>query len=417
MDFKILASLQPFAISFLIGLFIGIERERSHPLGHEAMGVRTFILLAMLGTLSAWIPQPIITIAIAAFAVIAILLGYLRSTATLSKNKKTNIGLTTEFSAAVVFCLGFITPNNSLLAVILGIAVLLVLLGRKRLHQISHSHLKPEEVQTASLILVIMLGILPFLPNYPIDPWQLFNPYRFWLLVVIIALIQFSGYVAVRVFGERLGMVLMGFFGGLVSSTAVFVNLPRLIKKNPRLFRHAAAAAILATVAMLIEFIVIVAVAAPQLVIDVIWPIVAMMTTGTIIALLIIYGTSQEKLAAHSINPLDFKSVLRLACLIGGMIFLIGLTKQYMGLEGLRLVAFLGGLFELHSTTYAIATVYFTQNLSLHEAIVALSLAVFAGFFAKFILLWGLARDKFAMLTSIVLVIMMGSGLLVYYYT
>ena len=45
--------MQPFMISFLIGLFIGVDRERSLPKGMKGMGVRSFIIIALLGTLAA----------------------------------------------------------------------------------------------------------------------------------------------------------------------------------------------------------------------------------------------------------------------------------------------------------------------------------------------------------------------------
>lgn len=48
-----LTNLYYFAVSFVIALLIGIERERSHPEGRQAIGVRTFILIGLLGTFTA----------------------------------------------------------------------------------------------------------------------------------------------------------------------------------------------------------------------------------------------------------------------------------------------------------------------------------------------------------------------------
>src|SRR5579863_4879098 len=109
--------LHPFAISFLIGLLIGIERERSHPAGWKVIGVRTFVLIALLGTLAAWLNDPTLTIGISAFVFSAILLGYVQES--LHPNKKTlRVGLTTELTAGIVYCLGFITPKEPFLAAI-----------------------------------------------------------------------------------------------------------------------------------------------------------------------------------------------------------------------------------------------------------------------------------------------------------
>jgi uncharacterized membrane protein (DUF4010 family) len=46
----------------------------------QAIGVRTFVLLGLLGTLAAKIGEPALTLGLAAFALAAILAGYVRST-------------------------------------------------------------------------------------------------------------------------------------------------------------------------------------------------------------------------------------------------------------------------------------------------------------------------------------------------
>jgi uncharacterized membrane protein (DUF4010 family) len=408
-------SLQPFAIALFIGLLIGIERERSHPVGLKAMGVRTFILLALLGTLAATIQQPTLSIVVAMFAFGAILLSYWRSST--ARQEHAEIGITTEFSAAVVFCLGFITPQEPLLAAILGAAVLFILLSRARLHNFSRNQLKPEEIRAATTILVIMVGILPFLPNHSIDPWQLFNPQRFGILVLVLAVIQFGGYVAMRVLGERLGILLTGFFGGLVSSTAVFTTLPRFSREHPELTRVTVAAALLATVAKLIEFTLIIAIAAPALLKMIIAPLITMATVGVLLAFLMTYDNGAKKIIAHHpINPLDVRSILRLACFIGGMVFLIGLAQFYFGARGIQLLAFLGGLVQLHSVTYAAATLYTTGKLIANITCVTLLLALLASFITKFILVWTLARNRFALLTSVFLLLMLAAGGATYFY-
>jgi uncharacterized membrane protein YhiD involved in acid resistance len=47
--------IHPFLISLVISLIVGIERERSHPRGSQAIGVRTFMLLGLSGTLAAFL--------------------------------------------------------------------------------------------------------------------------------------------------------------------------------------------------------------------------------------------------------------------------------------------------------------------------------------------------------------------------
>ena len=70
--------------------------------------------------------------------------------------------------------------------------------------------------------------VLPFLPNRTLDPWDAFNPYELWLITVVLAAISFAGYVAVRILGERWGLLVSTVAGSFVSSTTVTVTNARL---------------------------------------------------------------------------------------------------------------------------------------------------------------------------------------------
>lgn len=400
-------NLRPFAISFLIGLFIGIERERSHPTGMQPMGVRTFVLLALLGTLAALMNEPSLTVSLSLFAFGTVLLGYFRST---RFKHHADIGITTEVAAGVVFGLGYTVLKEPLLSAILGVVVLILLFGRDRLHSFSRKKLTPDEIQATITILIIVLVVLPFLPDRSIDPWHLFNPRLFGMFVTIIAVMQFAGYIAVRVFGHRLGMLLTGYFGGLISSTVVFATLPGVYREQPQLLRPCVVAGIFSVLGMLTELCVILLTASSQLFIGLLPNIFVIMLVGGLSGLLMINRTSEEAIINGSSNPLDIKSVLRLAVFIGGMLILIGIAQHYVGETGIRIVAFLGGLFELHSVTLAVVALFLAGKLTQLQANEAIMLAVAATFVSKFILLWTLSRNRFAMITSFFLLLMLSAG-------
>lgn len=405
--------IHPFVIAFAIGLMIGIERERSHPVGVQAMGVRTFILLALLGTIAAWIRDPAFTVVASIFAFGAILLGYYRSSS--HRRKHPDIGITTEVSAGVVFTLGYVALIEPLLAAVLGAAVLLVLLSRKRLHKFSRNQLRPDEIRATVTILVIILGVLPLLPDRTIDPWELFNPRRFGLLVTVIAALQFGGYIAIRLFGHRLGVIFMGFFGGLVSSTAVFATLPKLSRERPELTRSITASAMFAQVGMLVETIILLAVASPSFLQAVIWPLIVMIIVGGVSAVLVFHRNPNEDVMTEPMNPLDIKSVLKIAAFIAVMIIFTTIAKRYLGTHGAQLAAFLGGLFEAHGVTLATATLYVQKDLNLLDAEHVLAAAIVASFITKFFLLWTMAHNRFAVWTTLLLLGILSTGGAVYY--
>lgn len=404
-----LENLLSFATSLLIGLLIGIERERSHIKGVQTIGVRTFTLFALMGTLAAILNQSALTVTISGFVFGIILLSYLRTTLRLKRNL--DIGITTELSAGIIYCLGYMVPSAPLVAITISAIVLLVLLERKRLHALARKKFKPQEMEAVIILIVFALGILPVLPDKTIDPWDLFNPHNFAKLVVTISALQFSGYVAIHLFGERVGMALTGFLGGLVSSTAVFATLRSTLRAHSKFTLAIMASCILATVAMLIEIMSIIFVASPALLVYVIWPMITMMIVGIFFSLFLIYFQKLKKHATPIItNPLNLLSIIQISIFLAVMLILITIAKRFVGNQGILLITFIGGLFEIHGITLATGLLYSQNQISIHFASLILYVAIFASFVSKFFLLWFITPYRFAMWTSIFLLVMMACG-------
>lgn len=406
--------LRPFIISFVIGLLIGTERERSHPEGMQAIGIRTFTLFALLGTVTAFINSPWLTLSVSLFVFCAIIASYIRTTEQV--NTPIDIGITTEISAAIVFCLGYIAMANELIAIALGVTVLAILFARKPLHHFARDKISRKELHATLIILFIALAVLSFLPNETIDPWQLVNPQRLGFIVLALASIQFGGYLAIRIAGKRLGMMLMGFCGGLVSSTAVFVTLPATYRNNPTMLLPVVAAAIFSVLGMLVEFLLVVGIAAPSLIDVIIWPVLSMMLVGSTVALFTVKANNNSHTFNELTNPLDLKSILRLALLIASMLALASIAKRYVGAEGLQIVAFITSLFEMHSMTLATATLFTAKTISLLETKHLLGIILIASFLSKLGILWSMSPNRFAVLTTFYLLMMISVGGVVFYW-
>lgn len=180
--------IQPFLLSFLIGFLIGIERERSQVEGIKAIGMRTFILFALLGTLSAKIQAPVLTLSVSLFVFTAILLSYFRTT---QNTQKTNdSGITTEMAAATVFLLGYLILEHRTLSISIAVAILLILYGRPSLYRFAREKITAKEIEASITIIIISLAIISFLPDKTIDPWNLFNPQNFGIIFLILASLQ-----------------------------------------------------------------------------------------------------------------------------------------------------------------------------------------------------------------------------------
>jgi uncharacterized membrane protein (DUF4010 family) len=400
-------TLHPFAISFFTGLLIGIERERAHAVGAQAIGVRTFVLLGLLGTLAATIGEPALTLGFAAFALAAILAGYFRST----RPGGGDIGLTTEVSAGVVFALGYLSARDPTLAASLGVIVLLVLVSRQPLHVFARETLQAGEVNAAVILLVFVFVVIPFLPDRTLDPWDLVNPQRLALMITIIAAMQFAGYVAGRVLGSAQGAVLTGVLGGLVSSTAVFLMLAGHARKGTGTPRLAAATALFATAATLVELVAVLFAGSAALAALIAVPVAGMVATGAVVGTLFARGGSNADEPLQAQNPLDVRAALRLGLVIGVLLIAVASAQRAFGSKGAQWVAMVGGLFELHGVSLATAVLLREGHLPLEAAGRATALAILASFLSKFGILCFLGRRAdFALRASAGLAAMLAAG-------
>lgn len=261
-------------LSLGIGALIGLEREAHSTtpkkLNNESLhsvGIRTFALITTLGTLSGLLIDsyfPFFLIIAGAFFLLTIAYYVLQSW--MSKDN----GFTTELSIFFSFLIGvFLAGNLIPLQLLFAVAVMLiVVLSRKQdiknfLYKVSR-----EEINAFTSFALVTLVILPFLPNQPISisdapqferfltsyginlgafaKIEIFNPFRFWLIVVLITGIDMAGYLLTRLIGPNRGVVISSLVGGLVSSTAATLALANQSKIQKNINRLTGAA-ILAT--------------------------------------------------------------------------------------------------------------------------------------------------------------------------
>jgi len=101
---------------------------------------------------------------------------------------------------------------------------------------------------------------LPLLPDRAIDPWGALNPYKLWLLVILISSLSLVGYVLTRWLGPTRGAALTGLTGGLVSSTAVTLSFSKEAREKPQEATALACGILLSWMVMFVRVIVLVAI-------------------------------------------------------------------------------------------------------------------------------------------------------------
>lgn len=224
---------QNFLVALLIGALIGIDREKKkdNEPGHTA-GIRTYILLSLVGAAAAWISLQLNTAWTFAAALLAVSAAVIAGYVLQNRTQDDAIGLTSEIAAIAVFLLGgMVVIGYPSLAVALAVVTSAVLAYKQPLHGLVE-RIGSEDIFAGIKLLIASFIILPLLPDTAVDPWGAINPYKLWLLVILIAGLSLVGYVATRVLGKAHGTAVTGLTGGLVSSTATTLNFARLSRSE-----------------------------------------------------------------------------------------------------------------------------------------------------------------------------------------
>ncbi|HQU26771.1 MAG TPA: DUF4010 domain-containing protein [Acidimicrobiales bacterium] len=264
-----------FAYSLALGLLVGLERERSvTPGDRQALGVRTFALIALVGTAARMVSPTVLAVGAVVVGALVVV-GYLRTS-------DADPGTTTEVAAVAVYLLGALCYSDAALALALAVTMTVLLASKSRLHQLVRETLTRPELEDLLKFLVVSVVIFPFLPDRAIGPYGVVNPFRVWSLVVLIASISWLGYIATRYLGPSRGFVATGLASGFVSASAATASMARAAR-DPERFRWAVAGAQSASVATYVEIVVAVFVVSTRLAVRLVAPALAAAVTLAVV--------------------------------------------------------------------------------------------------------------------------------------
>lgn len=256
-----------------LGGLIGLERQVSmrHVEGSLA-GMRTFALYGLWGLGSAWLGGEF---GPAAFAVTAAAFGALIVAEYVIVGQQGATGTTTEAASFVAFLIGVLVWAGFQVAA-LGIAVgVAALLQSKVWIHGRISAFSGDDMRAVLRFGVLTAVILPLVPNRFMGPFDAFNPFQVWRMVVFVAAVGLVGYIALRVLGPR-GLAPTGLIGGLVSSTAVTLGFSRMARRTPELSGALGAGILAASGIMYLRVLIWASALAPALARTLVWPLVAL---------------------------------------------------------------------------------------------------------------------------------------------
>jgi len=389
---------QRLGLALAIGLLIGLERgwrERDEESGARTAGIRTFTLIGFLGGISGATtpflgPVPLAAAALA-FAGAFTLFQWRETQA------EGSFSITTTIAGFIVFALGaYAVLGDRAVAGAGGVAVVALLAARTPMHQFLKTLTWPE-LRSAILLLGMTFVVLPVLPNRTIDPWEAFNPYDLWLITVVLAAIGFAGYAAVRILGERWGLLVATVAGSFVSSTTVTVTNARLAaKSDSKKYPFLALTICIAWITSISRMSALAVGINRALLEPLLVPMLAAIAVLGIAALYFYLRSSPNRTGAKEAfgNPLDLKFVLSLGALIAVIAVAAKVASDSLGQAGLLAVAGLSGFADVDPVTVSSARLA-GASITPGQAAQAILLAAGANLVTKMSAIW-IAGWRFA---------------------
>jgi len=390
-----LVAVERLGVAVLIGLLIGLDRERTRPDGRGRLfaGVRTFPLIALAGALPMLIPAPAGLVLLAsAFLGVSLIAGvaYLRSSAA------GEFGSTTEIAALTTFLLGALAAHGDIaVASASGVAIAVLLAAKPRLEAFSHA-LSREEIGAMLELAVIAVIVLPLMPRQGYGPWQVLNPFEIWLVVVLVSALSLAGFVAVRLVGNHRGLAATGLVGGLVSSVAITLSMAERSRAKDVPAGAIAAAVVLASTVMCGRVAVIVGIA-NSLILPRVLPTLVVMT---IVGLAAAYLTSRN--ADQSVtesqrkikNPFSLRHAITFGLIYAVVRVLIRTAHEFLGSAGMFVVSFVTALGDVDAPAIAFARSGLMEG-SFRAPATAIGIAAVSNTLVKLGLAWALGAGDF----------------------
>lgn len=367
-----LAALPHFLTSLAIGLLIGLERERNP--GSRA-GLRTFALVAMFGTLAAMLSEK---------ATPWLLLGGLfivglMMVAAYSRVKDDNADPGTTTIAAILVCYGLgasVWYGNGTLAIMLAIITTVLLYFKTELHGITEKLTRRDLISVLQFAVLTFI-ILPILPDKYYGPYEAINPHQIWLMVVLISGVSLAGYVALQLIGQRHGVIL-GLFGGLVSSTATTLVYARRTAENQNFTQLAVVVILIANLTVLLRLSIISAVASPAILPQLLPVLGSGFLLGAGIAAYWWFRLSQQQEVPipEIKNPTELGAATTFGLIYGSVLFFSTWLSDIAGSSGLYAVALISGLTDVDAITLSSLHLFELGKLEANQAITAITLAI-----------------------------------------
>lgn len=354
------------------GLLVGLERERKRAWETGlAGGLRTSMLAALIGALGMLL-GPVAAALSAALVGACVLAGGWPP-------RGRNRSLTAEFALFATFLLGALAIGHAQLAAALFVILTALLAGKESLHRFSREILGERDLDDILLLAAACLIVLPLLPDRVVGPYGVLNPHKLGLLVIWVMGVGAAGYVGLRLFGARRGLVLAGIFGGFVSSTATIAGMGQRARANPALTRACIAAALASNIATLTQLALILVLVSPACLVAMAWPLLGAAGATVLIcaaAMWHAHGSPVDTGAEQDYGrPFVLSHALMFAAIVALALLGAAALQDWLGPRGAFAAAAFGGFADVHAATLAVGQLAAAGALTPAQAAQAIAIA------------------------------------------
>ncbi|MDR3368406.1 MgtC/SapB family protein [Rhodoferax sp.] len=400
-----------FSVAIGLGALLGLERERTKG-GDGGAGVRTFALIALSGAVAGYldISMGLGNWALVMFvAITALIVGMYVVTA-----MRGDTGITTEVSALLAFLLGLLCAHGRLqVASWIAVAMALLLALKQWLHHLA-SQIDAADVEATLKFAIVSLIILPLVPNtnYGPPPLDALNPYKIWLIVVLISALNFASYLVIKVVGTQHGIGLVGLLGGLASSTAVTLGFARRSKLDATEAPALATGILMAWTVMLFRVGLMAVVISWELGVK-LAPLLGVLSVANLGACWWLWrmSTHQPRGEVKSgNNPFELTEAIQFGLLFGVVVLLARVARVYFGETGLYVASGIAGLTDVDAITMAMADRAKVDVATLTVGARAIIIAVLANTLAKGAMAVGIGSAELRRIMLPVSALLIGVG-------
>jgi uncharacterized membrane protein (DUF4010 family) len=368
-----------------IGLLLGLQREKTPS---AKAGLRTFGLVGLFGTIAALVADAVGNAWIVATGLalvgVMIVAAYHRS-----EEPEADSGTTTVIAVLLCYGLGvMVWHDRSQLAVSVAIVATMLLHFKTELHGLS-ARLSRQDVASILQFAVLTFIILPLFPDRGIGPYGVLNPHHIWLMVVVVSGVSLIGYLALRLIGTRQSLLLVGIFGGLVSSTATTLVYAREARSRAAMLPIGGAIIVISNLVVLVRLAVLGAVVAPGA-LSMLLPVIG---TGLAVGVALLVrefrkGSAVPELRAPELsNPTSLRVAVGFGALYALVLFVSAWLSEQVGAGGLYALAVVSGFVDVDAITLSGLQLFNTGSIGAGVAVIAIGFAYLAAVAFKLALL------------------------------